>query len=159
MVTRQTCPPNLFPVKNFVLAPQQNIACPTDVIQAGVNDAVGLPVMMVTGELTEKLQYAIEQYIIPQLQYGVLKNSYGVTKPTLDNTVCQIYHDNHMHSVHIFSGKKNNIKQNEKRIKHVQSGEIPNEEPCQNTETDKRNKAKSETARQSTTGTGKILFL
>lgn len=33
-----------------------------------VNDAAGLPVMMVTGELTEKLQHAIEQYIIPELQ-------------------------------------------------------------------------------------------
>ena len=33
-----------------------------------VNDATGLPVMMVTGELTEKLQHAIEQYIIPELQ-------------------------------------------------------------------------------------------
>lgn len=37
-----------------------------------VNDASGLPVMMVTGELTEKLQQAIEQYIIPQLQQTVL---------------------------------------------------------------------------------------
>jgi len=37
-----------------------------------VNDADGLPVMMVTGELTEKLQQAIEQYIIPQLQKTVL---------------------------------------------------------------------------------------
>jgi hypothetical protein len=37
-----------------------------------VNDATGLPVMMVTGELTEKLQQAIEQYIIPQLQQTVL---------------------------------------------------------------------------------------
>ena len=37
-----------------------------------VNDAAGLPVMMVTGELTEKLQHAIEQYIIPQLQKTVL---------------------------------------------------------------------------------------
>lgn len=33
-----------------------------------VNDAAGLPVMMVTGELTEKLQHAIEHYIIPELQ-------------------------------------------------------------------------------------------
>lgn len=33
-----------------------------------VNDAEGLPVMMVTGELTEKLQHAIEHYIIPELQ-------------------------------------------------------------------------------------------
>lgn len=37
-----------------------------------VNDGSGLPVMMVTGELTEKLQQAIEQYIIPQLQQTVL---------------------------------------------------------------------------------------
>lgn len=33
-----------------------------------VNDAAGLPIMMVTGELTEKLQHAIEEYIIPELQ-------------------------------------------------------------------------------------------
>jgi hypothetical protein len=32
-----------------------------------VNDSKGLPVMMVMGELTEKLQTAIENYIIPQL--------------------------------------------------------------------------------------------
>lgn len=37
-----------------------------------VNDAAGLPVMMVTGELTEKLQQAIEGYIIPELQKTVL---------------------------------------------------------------------------------------
>lgn len=37
-----------------------------------VNDAAGLPVMMVTGELTEKLQKAIEDYIIPELQKTVL---------------------------------------------------------------------------------------
>lgn len=40
-----------------------------------VNDAKGLPVMMVTGELTEKLQVAIEQYIIPQLQQTLLRPS------------------------------------------------------------------------------------
>lgn len=37
-----------------------------------VNDAAGLPVMMVTGELTEKLQKAIEDYIIPELKKTVL---------------------------------------------------------------------------------------
>jgi hypothetical protein len=37
-----------------------------------VNDAQGMPVMMVTGELTEKLQQAIEGLIIPQLQQTVL---------------------------------------------------------------------------------------
>jgi Transposase protein len=46
-----------------------------------VNDASGLPVMMVTGELTERLQQAIEQYIIPQLQKTVLLPS-----PTLSAT-------------------------------------------------------------------------
>jgi hypothetical protein len=33
-----------------------------------VNDAEGLPVMVVTGELTEKLTQAIEEYIIPELE-------------------------------------------------------------------------------------------
>ncbi|PCH86382.1 MAG: hypothetical protein COB88_08030 [Flavobacteriales bacterium] len=33
-----------------------------------VNDATGMPVMMVMGQLTEKLQTAIETYIIPQMQ-------------------------------------------------------------------------------------------
>jgi hypothetical protein len=37
-----------------------------------VNDAEGQPVMMVMGELTEKLQTAIEDLIIPQLQQTVL---------------------------------------------------------------------------------------
>jgi len=37
-----------------------------------VNDDTGLPVMMVTGELTEKLQKAIEDYIIPEMQKTVL---------------------------------------------------------------------------------------
>ena len=37
-----------------------------------VNDAGGLPVMMVTGDLTEKLQLVIEQYIIPKLQQTLL---------------------------------------------------------------------------------------
>lgn len=47
-----------------------------------VNDAAGLPVMMVTGELTEKLQYAIEHYIIPQLQQTVLLPSLA---PPIEN--------------------------------------------------------------------------
>lgn len=37
-----------------------------------VNDAQGQPVMMVMGELTEKLQTAIEELIIPQLEQTVL---------------------------------------------------------------------------------------
>ncbi len=37
-----------------------------------VNDATGLPVMMIAGELTEKLQKAIEDYIIPELQKTLL---------------------------------------------------------------------------------------
>jgi len=47
-----------------------------------VNDAKGLPVMMVTGDLTEKLQVAIEQYIVPQLQQTLLL-------PSPDETVEQ----------------------------------------------------------------------
>jgi hypothetical protein len=47
-----------------------------------VNDAKGLPVMMVTGELTEKLQQAIEQYIIPQLQQTVLLPPAGTPPPS-----------------------------------------------------------------------------
>ena len=96
---------------------------------------------------------------VVEKQYGFLQNSYGVTKSTVDNTVCQIYHDNHLYSIHIFSGKKNNTSQNEKTIKHAQSGEIPDEKPCKNAETDERNKTEPETARQSTTATGKVLFL
>ncbi len=46
-----------------------------------VNDAAGLPVMMVTGELTEKLQYAIEQYIIPELQKTELLPSPSLAEP------------------------------------------------------------------------------
>jgi acetolactate synthase small subunit len=45
-----------------------------------VNDAAGLPVMMVSGELTEKLQKAIEDYIIPELQKTLLLPSPSVAK-------------------------------------------------------------------------------
>ena len=50
-----------------------------------VNDGAGLPVMMVTGELTEKLQQAIEQYILPELQKTRLLPS-----PTLEITQKEI---------------------------------------------------------------------
>ena len=48
-----------------------------------VNDAQGMPVMMVLGELTEKLQHAIENQIIPQLQQTCLlsSNSLPPNKP------------------------------------------------------------------------------
>lgn len=45
-----------------------------------VNDGAGLPVMMVTGELTEKLQKAIEDYIIPELQKTSLLPSPSLTE-------------------------------------------------------------------------------
>jgi hypothetical protein len=55
-----------------------------------VNDAQGLPVMMVMGELTEKLQTVIEHQIIPELQKTVLLSS----PPTGDNTpVCTFIFD------------------------------------------------------------------
>ena len=51
-----------------------------------VNDAAGLPVMMVMGELTEKLQQAIEQYIIPQLRKTVLLPSEAPPPPVAQHT-------------------------------------------------------------------------
>jgi len=47
-----------------------------------VNDAEGLPVMVVTGELTEKLTQAIEEYIIPELE----KTNILPTPPTQSST-------------------------------------------------------------------------
>ncbi|MDP2423489.1 MAG: hypothetical protein U1C46_06850 [Bacteroidales bacterium] len=55
-----------------------------------VNDAKGLPVMMVMGELTEKLQTVIEHQIIPELQKTILLSR----QPTFDNTpVCTFIFD------------------------------------------------------------------
>ena len=55
-----------------------------------VNDAQGLPVMMVMGELTEKLQTVIEHQIIPELQKTILLSR----KPQGDNTpVCTFIFD------------------------------------------------------------------
>jgi len=55
-----------------------------------VNDAQGLPVMMVTGDLTEKLQQVIEEQIIPQLQQTVLLASQPGTE---DVPVCTLVFD------------------------------------------------------------------
>ena len=49
-----------------------------------VNDAQGMPVMMVLGELTEKLQIAIEEIIIPQLAQAGL-----ITLDVTENTQIQ----------------------------------------------------------------------
>lgn len=55
-----------------------------------VNDAQGMPVMMVMGELTEKLQTVIEYQIIPQLQQTTLLSR----KPTDDTTpICTFIFD------------------------------------------------------------------
>jgi len=51
-----------------------------------VNDAAGLPIMMVAGELTEKLQKAIEDYIIPELQKTLLLPSPSQPKEELKKT-------------------------------------------------------------------------
>ena len=42
-----------------------------------VNDAKGMPVMVVIGELNEKLEHAIEHQIIPQLQKTILMDTTG----------------------------------------------------------------------------------
>jgi hypothetical protein len=55
-----------------------------------VNDAQGMPVMMVMGELTEKLQTIIEHQIIPELQKSILLSR----QPQGDNTpVCTFVFD------------------------------------------------------------------
>jgi len=55
-----------------------------------VNDAQGMPVMMVMGELTEKLQTVIEHQVIPQLQQTTLLS----TPPISGNTpVCTFIFD------------------------------------------------------------------
>jgi hypothetical protein len=55
-----------------------------------VNDAQGMPVMMVMGELTEKLQTVIEHQIIPQLQQTTLLTR----QPSCDNTpICTFIFD------------------------------------------------------------------
>ena len=55
-----------------------------------VNDAQGMPVMMVMGELTEKLQTVIEYQIIPELQKTILLSR----QPQGDNTpVCTFIFD------------------------------------------------------------------
>lgn len=57
-----------------------------------VNDAQGMPVMMVIGELTEKLQIAIEHYIIPQLQQTALLKSIE-EDPAQDKPQCTFIFD------------------------------------------------------------------
>jgi hypothetical protein len=53
-----------------------------------VNDACGMPIMMVMGELTEKLQDAIERLIIPELQKTVLLPSPAPqAQPQTDNRI------------------------------------------------------------------------
>jgi len=56
-----------------------------------VNDEQGMPVMMVMGELTEKLQHAIEHQIIPQLQQTVLlpSPSDGAAPPQKEEELLQ----------------------------------------------------------------------
>jgi hypothetical protein len=59
-----------------------------------VNDARGLPVMMVMGDLTEKLQQAIEAKIIPQLQQTVLLDSTQTDQPASSSVpVCTLVFD------------------------------------------------------------------
>ncbi len=64
-----------------------------------VNDAQGMPVMMVMGELTEKLQTVIEYQIIPQLQQTKLL----ATRPAQDNTpACTFVFDREAYSPAFF---------------------------------------------------------
>ena len=64
-----------------------------------VNDARGMPVMVVMGELNEKLQHAIENQIIPQLQNTVLigKAEQGPLQP-----VCTFIFDREAYHTEFF---------------------------------------------------------
>lgn len=64
-----------------------------------VNDATGLPVMMVTGDLTEKLQQAIEEQIIPQLKQTVLLGSQPAKE---DIPICTLVFDREAYSPAFF---------------------------------------------------------
>ena len=64
--------------------------CMSATTEYWVNDAQGMPVMMVMGELTEKLQTVIEDQIIPQLKQTVLLSR----QSTCDKTpVCTFIFD------------------------------------------------------------------
>ena len=58
-----------------------------------VNDACGMPVMMVTGELTEKLEQVIEHQIIPELCKTNLIKSQNITDEQTDQPVCTLVFD------------------------------------------------------------------
>jgi hypothetical protein len=68
-----------------------------------VNDTKGMPVMMVIGKLTEKLQVAIEEYIIPELKKTILLKEkenlipfvlqYGIPKPENKIPICTFVFD------------------------------------------------------------------
>ncbi len=64
-----------------------------------VNDAQGLPVLMVMGELTEKLTQVIEQQIIPQLQQTIFlkqneeQQNISIEKKEDDIPVCILIFD------------------------------------------------------------------
>jgi len=58
-----------------------------------VNDGCGMPVMMVTGELTEKLEQVIEHQIIPALCKTTLIKSQNITDQQTDQPICTLIFD------------------------------------------------------------------
>jgi hypothetical protein len=68
-----------------------------------VNDAGGMPVMMVTGELTEKLEQIIEYQIIPALCKTAIIASQNVTDQENDQPICTLIFDREVyHPVFFF---------------------------------------------------------
>lgn len=64
-----------------------------------VNDVLGQPVMMVIGELTEKLQHVIEQQIVPQLkQTNILQG-----KEKQNTPVCTLIFDREAYDIPFFA--------------------------------------------------------
>ena len=81
-----------FPITNpqFHEIISRQKLCLSATTEYWVNDEKGLPVMVVMGELTEKLQQAIEDQIIPQMQKTVLLPAPQTVSETEINTAASI---------------------------------------------------------------------
>ncbi len=71
--------------------------CLSGTTEFWVNDVNGSPLMVVTGELTEKLQQVIEEEIIPQITA-----TGALPAPTADQPVCTVVFDREAYSVPLF---------------------------------------------------------
>jgi len=71
--------------------------CLSGTTEFWVNDSTGSPLMVVTGELTEKLQQVIEDEIIPQITA-----TGALPAPTAGHPVCTVVFDREAYSIPLF---------------------------------------------------------